>query len=947
MAAESLKLVDMVGHDGKYTPGLVPLRLAPEASLSIDERAAVTYAQTFKDLDYVFFRRFTDGRSSQILAYVVDNSDERLNEKGLAELHLKLWLHGAAPLLYIAWPGRIDVLTCAAGPVFWKNDDCHYTPVDTVKVAGHISRELNRFSALRLADGTFWENPVNGSLAGHSQSAHEMLLQAVVETDCELRGGARPALRRLLLLTVLVKYLEDRRVFPRNWFGQFHKGANNFFQVLQGADPEEVCRLLDSLESKFNGDLFSIPADERSALTRESLAQFANLVEAKTMQGQRCLWQQYSFEHIPVEIISNIYQRFVQGGHGAVYTPPLLASLLLDHVMPYDRLTGRERVLDPACGSGVFLVGAFRRLVTVWRHCNGWKRPDVSTLKDILRHSIFGIELDGDAVSLTAFSMCLAVCDALQPDVIWNDLRFDVLRGVNLLEADFFSVIRDFQEGRPTIMQGGFDVIVGNPPFESRLSQDGVTVDRTARRNGDRGALPDKQAAYLFLEQSLAALRTDGKACLIQPYGLIYGHNSRTFFTMIHRRHKVDAILDFTSIRKLYDKADTKTVAVLAQAGHCGGEYSIRHLTFRRTVCVQERISFELDHYDHHRVPQRQAEQNPSVWRANILGGGRLSHVSLRLQSMRTLAEYVASKRWDYGEGFLAGKTGRRASAPFLTGKPYLPTRAFTPDGIDKARMDRVKHTLFRSAYTEARYSPPLILIKQLASLPIEYWDEGFIAYGDQIVGIHAPVSQASELRGLHDTIRRHRSLYRFSCTLNSTHLLVGKATSILKQDIDALPYPQDADDLCLSFWEEALCEDVLEYMTEYVRLGQKSRLLTMAADVDDLRAYSDMFIRMLRSVYDNLQASEPLFLNGLTCQPFYFGERPDLSSVVEQTEDELRRIIYDDEKHRLLRTIRVLRLYSNNLLLLVKPDRLRYWIRSTAVRDADETIVDLTSWGY
>ena len=108
------------------------------------------------------------------------------------------------------------------------------------------------------------------------------------------------------------------------------------------------------------------------------------MVEAKTLGDQRYLWELYSFNHLPVEVISHLYQRFVQGST-AVYTPPFLAALLLDHAMPYGKLTGRERVLDPSCGSGVFLVGAFRRLVNAWRARHRWQTPDVNTLKKILR----------------------------------------------------------------------------------------------------------------------------------------------------------------------------------------------------------------------------------------------------------------------------------------------------------------------------------------------------------------------------------------------------------------------------------------------------------------------------------------------------------------------------------------------------------------------------------
>ena len=242
-----------------------------------------------------------------------------------------------------------------------------------------------------------------------TSAAHKSLLQAVVETGQALDGEANPVLRRLLLLTVLVKYLEDRGVFPGDgWFGRFRKGARSFLDVLQGEEPDEVLKLLETLERKFNGDVFSLPEDTK--LTKKALRSFARLVEAKTLGEQRYLWGLYAFDHLPVDIISPLYQRFVRDST-AVYTPPFLAALRLDVSMPYDKLTGRERILDRACGSGVFLVGAFRRLINVARARHEWRNPDVETLKSILRKQIFGVELSRDAVDLTAFSLALAVCD--------------------------------------------------------------------------------------------------------------------------------------------------------------------------------------------------------------------------------------------------------------------------------------------------------------------------------------------------------------------------------------------------------------------------------------------------------------------------------------------------------------------------------------------------------
>ncbi len=102
----------------------------------------------------------------------------------------------------------------------------------------------------------------------------------------------------------------------------------------------------------------------------------------------------------------------------------------------------------------------------------------------------------------------------------------------------------------------------------------------------------------------------------------------------------------------------------------------------------------------------------------------------------------------------------------------------------------------------------------------------------------------------------------------------------------------------------------------------------------------------MLGSLYDNLRAHEPIMLNGLIAQPFYFGTEPDVSWLDEECEEPLQRLIYDTSREA-LRTVRVVRYYEKNVILIVKPDRLRYWIRSTAIRDADDTLTDLRKQGW
>ena len=941
MNVAALQHVDLFRESGGPVEGLVAVSNPPK-KLSASEKAFIDRTSKIGNVDFVFFRRFNDGRSSHPAAFVIDNSDERLTKDDLAKLHNVLWLNGGAPLAYVAWPTQVDILSCARGPDFWRETEREYNPAYSIEVSSQISKALRdkrRFSANRLAEGTFWEDPQNHPFADHEKAAHEALIQAIVETDAAIGGASDPTLRRLLLLVVLIKYLEDREVFPgAGWFGHFHKGARTFLEVLKSEEPECVLRLLSSLEAKFNGDVFSLPLE--SSLTAKSLKQFASLVESKTLKQQRYLWDQFSFSHLPVEVISHLYQRFVDGST-AVYTPPFLAALLLDFAMPYEKLTGKERVLDPACGSGVFLVGAFRRLVNVWRSKNKWSQPNVETLKSLLRDQIFGVELDPTAVDLTAFSLALAVCDSLQPNVIWNELRFDRLRDRNLFEDDFFNfAIADLEGSKNSL--GKFDVVIGNPPFESEFSDPAKRINK--QFTGERGSIPDKQIAYLFLDSALRTTTENGVACLIQPSGFLYNNKTLAFRGFVAQTGRLSTILDFTSIRGLYGRsgADPKTVCIVLNS--CKNKL-VTHLTFRRTYITANKTAFEIDHYDSHRLLVSELEKNSRAARPNLLGGGRLTELSRRLLEMTTLSDLVRARNWVMHEGFIEGTT-QKHDGLYLRGQPFLPTSALTETGIDSSLLNTVTATKFHDQSVSGVFQSPVILIREHERLPMAFWNRGVLTFKHKIVGIHAPISESEKLVSLYNFFESNIKNLRFAVLLNGSQALVGKATAILKIDIDNIPISDDFGAFDFVFWEDVLAQDSVDHMADYVRLGQNSTLLKQVATHQNLTAYANLYCRMLGSIYDNLRGAEPVFFDGLICQPFYFGDEPSIKWLGTDCEEQLRELVFDTAIES-LRTIRVVRIYQENVIFIVKPDRLRYWIRSTAIRDADDTLVELQQQGY
>jgi len=208
-------------------------------------------------------------------------------------------------------------------------------------------------------------------------------------------------------------------------------------------------------------------------------------------------------------------------------------------------------------------------------------------LKGILKQNIFGIEVQEEAVHLTAFSLALAVCDALQPNVIWRELRFEKLVGANLQSKDF----SDWLSTKP--QDTLFSVVVGNPPFMSKVN---ATARQYFVRKRRAISVPDNQMAYFILEESIALLADGGRFCLIQPNGFLFNEKARKFQQSFFQENSAEFILDFMSIRRLYDGADPKTLALVCTKRPAAAEDKVIHLTFRRTFSVNERIAFELDH---------------------------------------------------------------------------------------------------------------------------------------------------------------------------------------------------------------------------------------------------------------------------------------------------------------------------------------------------------------
>jgi hypothetical protein len=266
----------------------------------------------------------------------------------------------------------------------------------------------------------------------------------------------------------------------------------------------------------------------------------------------------------------------------SVYTPPFVVRLMLDEALSWERLDRlneqNEVILDPSCGSGIFLVEAYKRLVLHWRSRNEWKRPGVAVLKGLLKR-VHGIDLEPGAVELAAFSLCLALCDALEPEAIRASIKlFPPLAGKTLHQSCFF----DAKE--KALVKEPVGIVVGNPPFTSTLSTPGAEKSYL-RYEAAHGSLPDKQLAYLFLHEAMGMVATGGVLSMLQQYNFLYNQQSLNFRRNFINSWDVREVLDFISVRGLFQKggADTKVIVVVVEAKEAPANRKILHATFRRS----------------------------------------------------------------------------------------------------------------------------------------------------------------------------------------------------------------------------------------------------------------------------------------------------------------------------------------------------------------------------
>lgn len=909
------------------------------------------------EADAVYFRYFQDRRAAVPQLYIFDYTQKSLSTEDRNRIHRNMWNGYQVPAYIIIEKSAVSVFDSREKP---KEDKEHYAE-EIIRKTGDA---IKSFNAQSFDDGLFWEEENNKKRFQFEQSATRDLIRGlknVYEGFQKESNLDKHLALKLLVQSLLIKYLEERDEDAKSGYfaGTYFK---NNFQCTDFCDvirKGKLLLLLDKLAEDFNGKIFEWhkenEADAREAIQKSEIQKLAEYLDGNVQNGSYVLWRLYSFSHLPVEVISSVYEELLTDSKDIVYTPEMIVSTLVDECMPLKVPQKDFKLIDVSCGSGIFLVKAYKRIVQWWRY-EQWQKtgklekPSLAVLKDLLLKSIHGIDIQQDAIRLSIFSLALAILDEVNLDPpTWGKLKFPDMSD-NIIIRDFFEFITDNPPN-------DFSLVIGNPPFNlaevngrepSRKKYFKELYERIGYKSDIN--IPDENPALHFLVQSMRLLKNEGVLSMIQPSGPLLYQKDTKFKEDVFSTYNLLEVIDFTKLSdKLWGRKNVATAAIFLQKMKPDCEF-ILHLVANRSFSNTSRLFLEFDHYDFHFLSKVDAISNPYIWKAHLLGGGRIIQLLNRLSNLRTLGEFLKEKPdWVKGEGFI--EKGDRNLASYITAQDFLPTNAFTEEGIDFTSIYQTNIKYFHRPRREELYQPPHLLIRKVLGqkkLITQFFDS-YVTFLSDIFSIHAPLEDHNELQKVSNYLNENGELLRFYILSSSSRVKVNKATSLYDEDILSIPYPEHLKDVQLSDAEKIILNDTINYFIK----SDESRLLE-DINLIHINNFERTFTLALNSIYEtngkNFQLYKVLKTDNYYAIHFEYSEET-ITPIEEQIVD-LEQYIQEaipqrDTNQQHIHIQKIMKVYGKDSIILVKPKQLRYWLPSIALRDADEVFADYVKARY
>ena len=414
------------------------------------------------------------------------------------------------------------------------------------------------------------------------------------------------------------------------------RGIEQYGQLLSLLERENIythlCKIYEKADEKYNSGLFHFKK-ERERSTPPDEITLKLIIDDKVLKDiiKHIYYPEspYEFSVLRPEILGNVYEQFLgkvirlTEGHrakveekpevkkagGVYYTPEYIVDYIVKNTVgklcegKTPKQIEKLHILDPACGSGSFLLGAYSYLLTyhlnyytnrknpksykeqIYQRKDGQWFLTIKEKKRILLNNIYGVDIDSQAVEVTKLSLLLKVLEGAGRDIfekqqkLWTeralpDLGNNIKCGNSLIGHDFYNSEQtkliednemmyrinafDWKKEFENIMEKGrFDAVIGNPPY--------ISVELTIK-DVTEYYLKTYKSAYgransfsLFLEKALELTRDGGYCGLITSNRILTNTQLDKLRELLLKNSMIEHILTF---KKTVFKAAVDTTVI-------------------------------------------------------------------------------------------------------------------------------------------------------------------------------------------------------------------------------------------------------------------------------------------------------------------------------------------------------------------------------------------------
>lgn len=669
--------------------------------------------------------------------------------------------------------------------------------------------EQSPFSYWEVTDPRFWSRY---SAQYSSATLNELLLQNIEAITNQLKEIYNLSFAtKLILRLIFIRFLIDRGVDLgyKNFSNDVYQSQVEFLNIVKSKD--QLYKLFSHLKDKFNGNLFDLGHEiEDKNLTPDVFNLLARFLSGKERldNGQLAIFSMYDFNIIPVELISNIYEimlgKEAQKQDKAFYTPHYLVDYIIKQtVVPYMKNHNRFKVLDPACGSGIFLVGCYRQLIETKLRRENSVADEV--LVDTLKENIYGIDLHESAIDITIFSLYLTMLDYKDPKTL---VRFKLpdLKNRNLVHTNFL-----LDDQLVFLKNISFDFILGNPPW--------------GRESGnDHKSFCEKHEFLEISEISKSLVckvkdycHVNTQCCFVLPSKLLYNkkNKSKQFREFLLVNTEIQKIIELSSVVDLVFK-NAKAPAIIVVFKYIGKNNlsnAFTHISLKPSIFFKLFGIMIIEKNDIKSVKQSLLLENDWAWKTLVYGTSWDFEIIKKIKaSFDTISEIVSKISSIYkGTGIQDGDGKDDTSK--------LPVkRVFNSEG----NIDHFYINLSASNFTEIKkrkihrtrnpklYKPPYCLVSKGIDphnykMRAVYTEEQFI-YKETIFGVKGDMNNKELLLTLVGLI--NSSFYAYLNLILGSSAGIDRRQRFTKELLD-YPFPN-------RYLEKiALLTDQIQHLTQ------------------------------------------------------------------------------------------------------------------------------------